>query len=88
MQLQANQHFSDMAATVFELKHVSNWGKYEHFGIVSLMICPCWAHNAAGQPDHSQPSIQDKLARLINRLLFGFMSDSVFVKLNQNINKY
>ena len=30
----------------------------------------------------------DKPARLIIRLLFGFVSDSVFVKLNKNENKY
>ena len=30
----------------------------------------------------------DKPARLIIRLLFGFGSDSVFVKLNKNENKY
>ena len=35
----------DMPTTVFELKHVSNWGGYENFGIVSLS--PCWAHSAA-----------------------------------------
>ena len=32
--------------------------------------------------------IVDKPARLIIRLLFGFGSDSVFVKLNKNENKY
>ena len=31
---------------------------------------------------------RDKPARLIIRCLFGFSSDYVFVKLNQNINKY
>ena len=30
----------------------------------------------------------DKPARLIIGLLFGFVSDSVFVKLNKNQNKY
>ena len=35
--------------------------------------------------------VVDKPARLISRLLFGFVSDpvySVFVKLNKNENKY
>ena len=31
---------------------------------------------------------KDKPAGFIIRLLFGFSSQSVFVKLNQNINKY
>ena len=30
----------------------------------------------------------DKTARLIIRLLLGFTSDAVFVKLNRNISKY
>ena len=48
-----------------------------------FMLCNMQARETWNIASHFE-----KPARLIIRLLFGFVSDSVFVKLNKNENKY